>query len=160
MRLSFWLKADAEKPTESGVIHFDTLSKDKGHTARIYNVPVFDADGPEKKQYQQMNFPGWVRPIQNPSTNILYDDIYVSIGKNAAARVEVGDAPLLKDVTQLELLTIKSWSDTYIEAEAVTISEENLRKSFLYLTTSDGLTNKEGIALTNPPAQIDLIKIN
>ena len=31
MRLSFWVKADPENPTAPGIIHFDTLSKDKGY---------------------------------------------------------------------------------------------------------------------------------
>ena len=160
MRLSFWLKADPQNPTAPGVIHFDTLSQDKGHEERVYNVPVFDEDGPTVKQYQQMNFPGWVRSIQNPSTNILYDDIYISIGPNAAARVELGNAADLSNVTRLELLKIESWSDTGIRASAPTVNEGELQKLFVYITTSDGVTNEKGIPLLSPPAQIEALNVN
>lgn len=159
MRLSFWLKADPENPTVSGTIHFDTLSQDKGLEQRVYDAPIFDDDGPALKQYQNMSFPGWIRKIKNSSTNVLYDDIYISTGSNAAARVELGDEPSLADVTRLELLTIQSWSDTDIQATASTVENGALQNLYLYITSGDGETNSQGIPLISPPAQIKSIDV-
>lgn len=160
MRVSFWLKANPENPTNPGTIHFDTLSADKGYTQRVFNVPVFDSDGPAQKQFQQMNFPGWIRSIKGSSTNILYDDIYVSTGPNSAARVELGNAAYLDDVTQLELLTIDSWTDTDIQASASTVEEGSMQKFYLYITDSSGETNAQGIPLESPPSQIKSFEVD
>lgn len=159
MRISVWLKANPNNPTEPGVIHFDTLSEDKGHTQRVYNVPVFDEDGPIEKQYQQMNFPGWIRSIQSSNTNILYDDIYVSTGPNASARIELGNAPYLDEVTQLELLTIESWSDKNIRARVSTVENQYIKNLYLYVTNGNGETNIKGIPLISPPAQIKSMSV-
>ncbi len=159
MRLSFWVKANPTDPTAPGIIEFDTLSLDKGYKKRVYNVPVFDDDGPSKKQYQQMNFPGWVRSIQNKNTNILYDDIYVSTGPNSAARVELGNAPNIENVTRLELLTIYSWTDTEIQARASTVDRKELSGLYLYLTNSEGVTNNKGIPLASAPSVVPSFEI-
>lgn len=159
MKMSFWLKANPTDPTASGTVYFDTVSSEHGYKHRSYSVPVFDADGLADKVYRQMNFPGWVKSVQDANTDILYDDIYVSVGPNAAARLELGDAPNLSDVKRLDLLKINSWSDSQITANYPTVPGSMLNTMYLYVTTSDGKTSEKGIPVFNPPSTVSSILI-
>ncbi|WP_375192841.1 hypothetical protein [Marinobacter sp.] len=158
MRITFWLKANPEDPTAPGKVMFETLSADKGYKRRNYNVPVFDADGVTPKAYRQMNFPGWVRSMSG-GTRILYDDIYIALGSNSAARVEVGNAPTLNEVTKLEFLKIESWSPTEIIGTYPTVTDDEIKQMYLYLTGADGITNDSGIPLFKRPSRIENINV-
>lgn len=168
MRLTFWLKANESNPTADGTIHFDTISADKGYAHRQYSDPVFDSDGPSQKTYRQLNFPGWVRPPKGSGTDILYDDIYVSIGDNAAARVELGDAANLDETTQLDILNIQEWTDRQIKANYPTLSGSEAASMYLYFTGADGQTSKQGVpvrvsdstAPTSPPSVVPSVEVN
>lgn len=159
MRLSFWLKANPDDPTLPGTVTFETLSLDKGYELRSYNTPVFDADGVEPKVYRTINFPGWVRSME-ANTQILYDDIYIATGPNAASRVEVGNSEVLDEVTRLDLLKVENWSETSISASFPTLTKEDLEEMYLYITTADGSTNRKGIPLIARPSKIQEILVN
>jgi hypothetical protein len=159
MRLSFWLKANPDDPTLPGTVTFETLSLDKGYELRSYNTPVFDADGVEPKVYRTINFPGWVRSME-ANTQILYDDIYIATGPNAASRVEVGNSEVLDEVTRLDLLKVENWSETSISASFPTLTKEDLEEMYLYITTDDGSKNRKGIPLIARPSKIQEILVN
>lgn len=165
MRLTFWLKANDSNPTSDGTIHFDTISADKGYVHRSYNDPVFDSDGPSQKTYRQINFPGWVRPPKGSGTDILYDDIYISTGNNAAARVELGNAANLSDTTRLDLLNVESWSNSQIVATYPTLKDSEAASMYLYFTGADGRTSQQGIpvggdvSLKSPPSAVPSVEI-
>jgi len=69
-----------------------------------YETPAH-ADGPALKQYQYVNFPGWIR-----SNAPLYDDIYVATGPNAIARVELTDSANYDKSRIVAVQPSTSWS--------------------------------------------------
>lgn len=63
-----------------------------------------------------MTMPGWWGNGNNTSNQATYDDVYLAIGPNAAARVEIGDAPTYAASKRLAIMTPQSWSNGTITA--------------------------------------------
>lgn len=51
-----------------------------------------------------------------PEDNLVIDDVYIAVGDNAAARVEIGNNPVYTNCTKLALATPTSWADGSITA--------------------------------------------
>lgn len=158
MRISFWIKANESNPIQPGTVFFETVSADKGYSNNMYSVPIFTDNGVEPKVYRNINFPGWVRSMNN-NTRILYDDIYIATGENSATRVELGNAAELSKVTRLDLLHVVSWEPSKIQVTHPTVTETELKGMYLYITNGQGETNQEGFPLFARPSTIDRIEI-
>lgn len=111
-RFSISLMANEENPTFPGLIEFRAFSKDKGSFTYRENAPVFDEDGPATKQYQKVNFPGWIRPSGENLVATLYDDIYIAVGDNALKRIEISDSIMFDESAESAIQLVTSWSDT------------------------------------------------
>lgn len=158
MRISIWLKANESDPTSPGIVQFQSISAGKGLYSKTWtNKAVFDKDGPAKKQFQNLNFPGWVRSSSSVNTRILYDDIYLAVGKNAVARVELGDQPTYAASKTLEIQTSTSWNNNNIVLTLRQGTIEDPEKAYFYVTDASGQVNSNGFSVgtfPNPPINL------
>lgn len=125
-RASTYLKAGADPVNDNGVIWFSGLSEEFGHKLfELTDRPVFDGDDNAYdnaiSQWNTLALSGWHRSgglnsEYDSTTRAYYDDIYLAVGANAAARVEIGDNATYADCTKLAISTPTSWSDTSITA--------------------------------------------
>ncbi|MCW8931856.1 MAG: hypothetical protein OQL19_16685 [Gammaproteobacteria bacterium] len=160
IRISVWLRANQSDPTANGDVLFQTISAEKGVREYITSKPVFDADFsngigemheglPDIKQYQHLSFPGWIRSGSDEGTTPLYDNIYVAIGENSQARVEIADSSNYIGTEQIAIQKVISWSDTKIEIELVDIDSFNsLKDVFIFVSDKDGNRNTTGTSVT------------
>lgn len=161
IRLSFWLKADDINPTSSGSIQFQTRSIDNGYQLRNYNTPIFDDDGPSRKAYRQINFPGWIRSLKDNDTNVVYDDIYVAYGSNAVSRVEIANDDNYNDADKIYILPQEEWSRNEITVKTLDLLKNDISSMYVYVTDSNGNVNQKGIPLGSPaPSPITNIGTN
>jgi hypothetical protein len=102
-----------------------------------------------KHSWPQINLPGYYRPIDSTSsatyphganTQIVFDDFYVAVGANSAARVELGNASTYAACTKLALCDYSAWSNTSITAKA-RCADINLGADvWLFVTLADNTT--------------------
>ncbi len=78
-----------------------------------------------------------------------FDDVYVSIGAGARARVEIGDAATYATSKNLTIATVTSWGDTSITATIRQGSFGNLNNAYLYVIDADGNVNTNGYLLSD-----------
>lgn len=160
IRVSVWLHAEPTSPTTSGEIAFSTWSKEFGHSVYRRNQAVFDADGTTTKQYQYINFPGWIRGFMNNNGRPLYDDIYVASGPNAFARVELTDSTNYTNSTKFAVQKVLSWSDNQIKFQIVKSNIIDITNSAVHVFSGDASSTSIGTVIgasataspPNPPA--------
>lgn len=118
-RFTTWVKAGAIPQTDSGNLYFQVANGEEALT-EFNNTPVIfgDPDAVSPYQWEQININGWIRPDVGGSDgsgagiDTRYDDIYVSWGTNAAARVELGDNAVYTSCTNLHIqyVTPADWA--------------------------------------------------
>ena len=85
---------------------------------------------------------------------MTYDDIYVATGPNAAARVEIGDAPTYKGSRNLAISTPQTWNDNQIVFTLRAGPIMDFSHAYLYVVDANNNVSKGyalGQALPNPP---------
>lgn len=98
-----------------------------------------------------LHFPGFGRYDSN--SNTFYDDVYVSTGPGAQARVEIGDSPTYAGSSNLAVSTVTSWSDGVIEA-TVRAGSFSSGAAYLYVVDANGEVNANGYPVAlGAPAQ-------
>jgi hypothetical protein len=158
MRISIWLRANPVNPVLDGDVLFQTISAEKGVREYKNKTPIFDGDyangpgeayagEPNVQQWQHLNIAGWIRPESDSGTTPIYDDIYVAIGDNSHARVEIADSPDYKKAKKVAIQKVTSWSDTNIKVDVIDDNfGENLKKAaFIFVWDKDGNRNTQGI---------------
>jgi hypothetical protein len=113
-RLTTTLLADADFPSVNGFTQFTALSLEKGLFSQDQDAAVFDEDGGVIKQYKTINIPGWIRDSGANQVEVLYDDVYVASGLNAAKRIELTDNISYPDVNMASIQIAEMWTDTKI----------------------------------------------
>jgi hypothetical protein len=156
VRISAWLHADPANPAGSGRLRFSTWSAEHGFDVYDKNQPVFDADGPATKQYQYINIPGWIRSFTHNNGRPLYDDVYVSSGINAYARVELTDNTNYNNSNKFAIQKITSWSDTSITFKVLNANISNVNTASIHVFNGNGDSTSSGTpvghtAPANPP---------
>lgn len=118
MRLSFWIRADLHNPSTASGEEWAQPMVEGVMQQQFYRSenPTF-AGGTYPYQFSGINWWGWSRPQPaETSFDLMFDDIYLAIGPNSAARIELGNAPVYADATKLAISTPDSWSDTRVTA--------------------------------------------
>ncbi len=148
-RVAVWLRADPESPETAGYTWIHWLSaKTNPAFTREHILPVFNAraTSPTSYQWNQLNVPGWFgNDLTNPGG--VYDDVYLATGANAAARVEVGDAPDYEDCTELSIMPSLSWTDSEIKVVVKTKGTETISGKYLFIFDSNNELITDGIAI-------------
>lgn len=81
--------------------------------------------------YTRQNSTG-VQPVQ------MFDDVYVAVGPNSQARVEVGNAATYASCTNLSVATSTSWTDTQITATFRSGSFKSGENAYLFVIDGSG----------------------
>ncbi|BBO72990.1 hypothetical protein DSCW_04070 [Desulfosarcina widdelii] len=114
VRWSFWFKGNGT--TASGSREYHGAVSSSGHTFyENHNVAWFDTSD-HAYGFDRMTIPGYLSRDSYPTYNYVIDDVYVAVGPNAAARVEIGNNAKYTNCTKLAIMTPTSWSDNKIEA--------------------------------------------
>lgn len=154
MRIAQWYKAGANPTADIGSSFLQLLNE--GVTQKYHVGPTLDganrptslfatANGDNVPRFDRVTFPGWI--LVNPGVEPVYDDIYISAGPGAQARVEIGDAPNYSNCTNLTLATINHWSDFSITATLRQGSFKNGDSAYLFVIDAEGNTS-DGKAIT------------
>lgn len=136
-RMSTLLKSNETDPTDTGLIVFSAMSSEHGAFEEVINKPVFDSDGPALKQFQSINFPGWLRPSGTNNVQPLYDDIYIATGENAAVRIEIADASVYSAASESAIQLAETWTDTKIVFKLREGGLTNVDQAYIHVFNSN-----------------------
>lgn len=139
-KVAIWIKGST---TTNGQLHFWELTS-RGVIQRVNrnNIVTMNSVSIGDGVY----VPGYGRA---PSYAFpTYDDIYIAIGPNARARIEIGNAPNYYNSTNLAISTVINWSDNSITATFRQGSFVNAQQAYLYVVDSDGNVNTTGYPIT------------
>lgn len=150
-RFTVWAKAGS--PTSSaGNWYYEWLGVTT--QSRTSTQPVFAADG---AVWNYVNIPGWHSGAVS-NTDVMYDDIYISTGANAAARVELCDTNTWAARTHCEIQPPTAWSDTGITATYNPGSFINGQTAYFYVIDSTGAVSPASDPYTIGGAVADTTK--
>jgi hypothetical protein len=90
---------------------------------------------------------GYGRTCPGHSCKSYFDDVYVAVGPNSRARVEIGDASTYTSNHKLTMVTPTSWSGTNITG-TVRAGSFTSGNAYVYVTDSTGAVNSNGYAVT------------
>lgn len=91
---------------------------------------------PSGLDWERLNMPHYGRTA--PNSRPIYDDFYVAVGPNAQARVEIGNASVYENCTDLAISTHITWSDSQI---GVVVRQGRFKEgdqAFLFVIDSEG----------------------
>jgi len=165
-RFAVWAKANASAPVRSpGTIFVQATSLDKGHSESTWSDrspfqgPTAFNNPPSSGKWDRFTVPGWYGSGDNTHNQMTYDDIYVAAGPNAAARVEIGDAPTYKGSRTLAISTPQTWSDDKIVFTLRAGPFTDFSHAYLYVVDANNNVSK-GYAIggpqPNPPEGISV----
>jgi len=182
MRHSYWVKGGANPTSDPGSVLTEVITE--GVRKAVYSgnltsqrsvspydqvpSPMFAAGiGNNIPQWDRINVPGF---IAGSDTNVhpVYDDVYISTGANAQARVEMCNSPTWADRTHCEIQPATAWTKGQITANYNSGSFTNGQTAYVYVVDSDGIVNSNGYMFTiqsestssSIPAPTNLTRIN
>ena len=86
--------------------------------------------------FEQVNINGFGRLTND--CHPTFDDIYIAVGANAQARIEIGNNSTYSDCTKTSICVVTSWSDTAIQFVSYQGSFSNNETCYLFVIDSDG----------------------
>ena len=151
-RYCWWIK-DGYSNDGSSTISELTPSGD----ATIKNLSgVTTAISPDVRKILSVN--GYTRQMTTTQAVQMFDDIYVAVGPNSRARVEIGNAAAYGDCTKLSISTPDSWSSTEIVSTLRTGSFQDGDHVYLYVVDAAGAVNANGYDLGILGAETNVAK--
>jgi hypothetical protein len=139
-RLTVWMKADPSAAvTRPGTIFVQATNLDRGHFEHTwtdrspFQGPTAYDNKMSSGKWDRFTVPGWWGNGDNTHNQMTYDDVYVAAGPNAAARIEIGDAPTYTASRNLAISTPKTWSDGSIAFVVRAGPFTDFSKAYLYV---------------------------
>lgn len=141
-RFSTWIKADPAQ-SNNGAVQMWALGTDGViKAAERNNTNVLKSGG----YFERLQVNGYGR--QTPNSRPTFDDVYVAVGPNARARVEIGDNPTYFASKNLAISTVSSWNDSAITFTFRQGSFKNGQQAYLFVFDKNGDVNVNGYPLT------------
>ncbi|MFD2228568.1 hypothetical protein [Alkalimarinus sediminis] len=155
-RISFWQKANKASPaTENGEYYFRGMSKDEGVFVDNRNDKPIFAPGLVSNSFDRVRFPGWTGNGDQSKSNVIYDNIYVAVGENSLARIELGMVSDYNGNGMPKIFPPDVWQDNYIKVSL--IPEDELVGSYIFVTNAQGETTQTGKTICGKcPVKVDL----
>jgi len=144
-RLTTWIKSGSPV-TSNGTIYTQMMGSSRSDQTTI-DRPIFDSDGVQNHAWNRVVVPGNFEIRSGYNDAMLYDDIYIASGENAAARVEIGNAATYAACTKLAIATHDNWSTTSITATVRQGVFSQLESAYLYIIDSSNSASA-GYAVT------------
>jgi hypothetical protein len=141
MRISMWIRNPMEK-SSGGT--FEVVSADRGHYVVDFSSPT-NKISHSNQVFDVLNIPGWTRSDGGSSVKTRYDDIYVSTGSGAAARVELANSSNYNNASKVELLLVENWGSSQVAARLprrINLSGESW---YIFVTDANGSRNNAGL---------------
>lgn len=135
--MSMWLRANTSNPSSSGNTYFQAVNAEKGMTQKSWSDRSVFPESGGTKSWDRMTVPGWWGNGDNTKNQATYDDVYVATGPNAAARIEIGDAPVYSQVHNITILTPTSWNGSQITATVRAGSFKSFSNAYLFVVDSN-----------------------
>lgn len=155
-RFAVWAKASPGAPVNSpGTIFVQATSLDRGHSESTWSDrspfqgPTAFGNPSSSGRWDRFTVPGWYGNGDNTHNQMTYDDIYVAAGPNAAARIEIGDAPTYKASRTLAISTPQTWGDSQIVFTLRAGPFTDFSHAYLYVIDAGNNVSK-GYALGGP----------
>jgi len=133
-RAWFWIRGRSDT---SGQLGYWTIDSQGVHEAyRNDGLRVFCNPG---DAFARLNVNGYGRASSN--SHPTFDDIYVATGTNARARIEIGNAPVYADNTNLAITTPTSWGQTSVTTTVRQGSFNPGDTAYLFVVDSDNVAS-------------------
>jgi hypothetical protein len=148
VRWSLWIKGNGTSATGSdGFFQAVSSAGQKFKSYKDYKA-WFNPDH-TVRGFDRMYIPGFFRSGVSFSNreNYVIDDVYVAVGPNAQARVEIGNAASYSSCTKLALSTPTNWSDGSISATFRSGGFATGAQAYLYVVDKNGNVNSKGYAI-------------
>ena len=128
--IAVWLRPNMNDLFGNGTAYFQATNNKNGTTKQTYIKPVFKKG--VSTRFNRLSVPGWSRGGEKSQG--VYDDVYVALGANASARIEVSDSAVYDQSSIIAISTPMSWSDSQI---TLTFREGGLQNGTAYLYVID-----------------------
>lgn len=146
VRWTHWIKGDSENRPEytkgffQGITSTSQIYRNYNSTnmqGKTWFSDRFEAEG-MPYAFDRFSIVGYLRSGGvYPKDNYVIDDVYVAVGPNSAARVEIGNNSSYYKCTKMAISTPTSWSSTSIK---VTVREGNFNpgeKAYLFIVDAN-----------------------
>ncbi len=144
--MSFYARLDSNDPHGDVAASYFQYFSDRGIKRDEIDGPLIaDEPGGVPPYWDRINIPGWYR--QSDNFRRVMDDMYVAIGPNAQARIELGNASTYSECTEFALLTPISWTNNEIRATVRSGGFSDLGSQYLYVFDGEGRVNSFGLAI-------------
>lgn len=141
-RFTCYMKGGSTPQTDAGVFYFQVANTEEAIT-EISDTPVIFANGTAPYQWTEFRVSGYARPrTTQGGVEILSDDVYISVGTNAAARVELGDNAVYTSCTDLHIQNVApaDWATGQIDFDIDYGPFSPSQDLWLHITREDNST--------------------
>lgn len=135
-RYAFWYKAGADPDVDAGTMYGQSVREGTGQEATTHTDQAIFAGGTEPHNWQGIQLPGLVDNLES-SNRMLYDTLYIAVGENAAARVELGNNATYGSATRLQINPPVAWASDRVEATIRQGSHASLSGLHVHLIKAD-----------------------
>ena len=153
VRWSLWMKGNGTSISGSDGL-FQAVSSSGQTNNRYKNYKAWFNPDHDLYGWDRMTVVGYLRSgATYPRDNYVIDDVYVAVGPNAAARVEIGNNSVYTACTKMAICTPTSWNSTKI---AFTLREGTFKSgetAYLFVVKADN-TPSSGFKVTMGGAPI------
>lgn len=141
--MSVYLAVNSQAPygdIDAGV--FEHFSADKPMHREEYGGPIMRQELDQiPPVWDRIKFGAWYR--QAGDVRRIMDDLYVSVGDGAPARVEIANAQNIEDATRIAISVVDQWSDTRLDV-TLNLGGFDPAQQDLYLFVVDANNQRSG----------------
>ncbi len=118
---------------ETGQIFLHELGSNGIQT--LTNRPSTQVQCGMEDRFEKVRINGYGRTT--PDCHPMFDDVYVAVGENAGARIEIGNRPVYEECTKLSTAIPVNWDDGTIQARVQLGSFENGEQAYVFVFDRD-----------------------
>lgn len=141
--IGFWQKANANNPlVSSGTFDFYTTNKSKGFKQKAgSDTPVLFGSS----SFNEIRFPGWFGNADQSNFNAIYDNVYIAVGKNSGARVEITDSKSYEGSSFMQVFPSSLWTENNIVTQLHGFKPDSSKSYYVHITDASGTRISTGI---------------
>jgi len=143
-RISTYIDASTYSSSDTRQLWVMSPGLSKPFTQHIYSRQQLFRSG---QMMNNLSMNGYCRQT-NAESKARFDDVYLAIGPNARARVEIGNASTYSACTNMTVVTPISWGSTSITGTVRQGGFTSGSRGYLYVTDSNGVVNSSGWPVT------------